>query len=88
MLEDKTLSKAENPSIARTLQDLYAAGGCVGVGYGDKQALADSVATTAYATNMCRAGEPGKTIRFRALNGTYYCIMATNVNAYDIPLEK
>ena len=88
LLFDKTLPKEENPNLARAIQDFYSISGCVGVGYDDSEETASSKASTSYSANKCQAGEPAKTIRFRAYNGTFYCIMTTNIKAYQIRLEE
>ena len=88
LVQDKSLGVEGNPNLARALQDFYSIGGCVGVGYGDKEAAATAMAAAAYKTNMCRAGDPAKTIRFKAHNGTLYCIMSTNATAYEFQPGK
>jgi len=88
LLHDKSLPKGENPKLARALQDFYMGRGCVGVGFGESPETATSQAEIAYRAHKCQKGEPAKTIRFTAHNGTFYCIMTTNVLADEIKLEK
>jgi len=87
LVTDKTLPKEDNPRLARALQDLYSTNGCVGIGYDDSPEIASNKAATAYNENNCRPGEPAKTIRFKAYNGTSFCIMSTNEKAFNIKLE-
>jgi len=88
LVQDTTLTAEGNPNLARALQDFYSLNGCVGVGYGTRDEAATVMAAAAYKANMCRAGEPAKTIRFKAHNGTFYCVMSTNASAYEFQPGK
>jgi hypothetical protein len=88
LVHDKELPREKNPLLARSLQDLYSLKGCVGVGYDDSPESATKKAASAYRESGCQSGEPAKTVRFRAYNGSFYCIMTTNALAYEIKLEE
>jgi len=88
MVTDKSLPKEQNPNLARALQDLYMINGCVGVGYDDSPESAERKAAGAFKANQCQSGAPAKTMRFKAYNGSFYCIMTTNVNAGEFKLEE
>ena len=88
LVNDQTLSIEKNPLLARSLQDFYMLKGCVGVGYGESAEIASNKSSAAYKESKCQAGEPAKTIRFKAYNGTFYCIMTTNPLSNSIMPEQ